>query len=276
MKNISINSLKLVPKDLATRLSLAMRCAEEAGNIVLSKISGSFETRSKGLNDVVTAVDIEVERFIVACLSQEFPRDGFYGEESGIKTSHESGRWIIDPIDGTDDFIHRIPNFTISIAFQDEVGELCVGVVYNPSQRELYCAAKGMGAFLNGSPISVSRISAPGKAMVITAPPLRIHERAPWYFALMQRIFLQTWDERNFGSAALHLAYIASGRADAFYEIGLKPYDIAAGFVILREAGGSWSGFEDGEDPLATGRVLATNGALHEWFKDQIKAIPEF
>lgn len=270
------NSGPGVDRGYRERLRVAVACAREAGAILLEARSHTIEVRSKGKNDAVTQLDTESERLITARIRAAFPGDAVLGEEDGLSGPDpaHSGLWIIDPIDGTDNFIHDMPDYTISIGYRDPVEGLAVGVIFCPAQGELYHASAGGGAFLNGKPIAVSSVSSPADAISLVAPPLRIHERAPWYFSLMQKIFLQTRDDRNFGSAALHLAYVACGRADSFYEIGLKAYDVAAGFVILAEAGGRWSGFDPDEDPMATGRVLATNGKLHDWYLGQIRSAP--
>jgi myo-inositol-1(or 4)-monophosphatase len=259
------------------RLTAAQKAARKAGNMLRS--GKSYGITSKGKNDVVTEMDSASERLIIASLAKEFPEDGFFGEEGGMCGSAGSvparsgqGLWIIDPIDGTDDFIHDIPNYTISIGYRNAAGDLTVGVIYNPRQGELFYAARGCGAFCNKKPIHVSPVSNPAEALSIAVPHLRLHDLAPYFFRLHENIFLRTWDDRNFGSAALHLAYVACGRVDAFYQLGLKLYDIAGGLVILSEAGGAYSGFFPEENVLETGNLLATNGALHPWYAEQIRS----
>lgn len=264
-----------IPAAQRDRLDAAIACARDAGSLLLASRGQVLQVKSKGLNDVATHIDLASEKLIVDTLKSRFPEDGFLGEENGQSGNSDAGRWIIDPIDGTDNFIHGIPDYTVSIAFQNSEGVLTVGVVNNPEQDELFYAAKDMGAYRNDTQISVSEIKDPSRALNLSAPPFRIHEKSAWYFSLMQRISLQTWDDRNFGSAALHLAYVACGRADSFYELGLKPYDIAAGVLILQEAGGRCTGFSADENFMDTGRVVATNGLLHDWYLKQIKEFGE-
>jgi myo-inositol-1(or 4)-monophosphatase len=257
-------------RDIKKRLHAAKAAALKAGKFLLS--GKSYTVHYKNRHDAATEMDLESERIIVDFLSKRFPDDDFLGEERGGGNKPGAGLWIIDPIDGTDNFIHDIPCFTISIGLRDKSGELTLGVIYNPRQGELFWAARGMGAFRNREPIHVSPLQDPDGAETIAVPHPRLHKDVPYFFAFTQKIFLKTWDLRNFGSAALHLAYVACGRADAFCQLGLKLYDIAAGLVILEEAGGRYSGFFDGENALETGNLLATNGLLHDWYAAQIRS----
>ena len=150
---------------------------------------------------------------------------------------------------------------------------LALGVVYNPSQGEVFSAIRGHGSFLNGKPIQVSSVKEPSLALSIVSPPMRMHDKAPDYFKLMEAVFLQTRDVRRFGSAAQDLCYVACGRADAFYEMGLHYYDIAAGMIILSEAGGRSSAFRESEILIKDGNIVATNGFLHNWYLQQIHDI---
>ena len=250
------------------RLEAAKAAALEAGKLLLE--AKTSEARSKGWHDFVTEMDVKSERLIVDHLSSRFPEDDFLGEESGGGTKRGAGLWIIDPIDGTANFILGIPCYTISIGYRNRAGELTAGVIYHPRQGELFWAGRGMGAYLNEKPIHVSLLKDPADANTIMTPHPRLHKEAPYYFDLMQRIFLASLDLRNFGSAALSMAYVASGRAEAFLQLGLKPYDIAAGMVILSEAGGRYSGFNKDEDVLETGNIVATNGLLHDWYVGQL------
>jgi myo-inositol-1(or 4)-monophosphatase len=252
------------------RLTVAKTAALKAGKLLFP--GKNCEVYSKGWHDMVTEMDLELEQIIVDYISGFFPEDDFFGEERGGGNKPGAGLWIIDPIDGTDNFIRGIPYFTISIGYRNSAGELTVGVIYNPRQRELFWAARGMGACLNGKPIHVSSLQDPGSANTIAVPHPRLRKEAHYFFTLMQKIALQSWDLRNFGSAALHIAYVASGRMDAFLQLGLKIYDIAAGLVILKESGGQYSGFFEGENILETGNLLATNGLLHNWYTAQIRS----
>jgi myo-inositol-1(or 4)-monophosphatase len=257
-------------REIKKRLKAAKAAALKAGKLLVS--GRSYAIHAKGWHDMATEMDVKSERFIIDYLSRRFPGDDFFGEEGGGGGKQGAGLWIIDPIDGTDDFIRHIPCFTVSIGYRNKAGDFTVGVIYNPRQKELFWAARGLGAYCNGKPIHVSSLADPGDAGTIAVPHPRRRREAPYFFSLTQKVFLQTWDLRNFGSAALHLAYVAGGRMDAFFQLGLKLYDIAAGLVILTEAGGRFSGFFEGENMLETGNVLATNGLLHDWYIGQIRS----
>jgi len=254
---------------LLVKLDSAIGAVRGAGRLLLSKKTSEIIIESKGGKDIVTEMDRASERFIIDYIKARFPRDNFFGEELGEKTNGDGGRWIIDPIDGTENYVHSIPNYTISIGYEDPDGVLSLGVVFNPCQNELFYAVKGHGAFLNGKPIQVSQVQDPALAVSLISPPL-MQEKVSIYFRMMETIFLNTRDMRHFGSAALNLCYVACGRADAFYEFGVKYYDIAAGLVILTEAGGSYSAFLDSENLLKTGNIVATNKHLQNWYKKQI------
>ncbi|RKX75090.1 MAG: inositol monophosphatase [Spirochaetes bacterium] len=255
---------------LQERLDAAIVTAHDAGNYILLQETSNIRVSAKGLNDSVSDTDIAVEKLIFNNLQKSFPGDRFLGEEQGERGSGNGGRWIIDPIDGTDNYIRSIPNFTISIAYEDSSGNLSLGVVYNPVQKELFSAVKGCGAFINGRTINVSGITDPSSAVSIIAPPRKSYERTSDYFRLMEDIFLNTRDVRRFGSAALELCYVACGRVEAYYEMGLKYYDIAAGMVVLKEAGGRYSSFSHSENLIENGNILATNGYLHDWYSEKI------
>ncbi len=264
------NSSLEIKQNLLLRLDSAISAARGAGRLILGKDGSKINIRSKGLNDIVTEMDSASERFIIDFLKVRFPDDNFLGEELGETSGGKDGRWIIDPIDGTDNYVHNIPNYSVSIAFENKDGVLSIGVVYNPLQDELFHAVKGGGAFLNGKSISVSEVKEPSLSMFVVSPPFRNHGKAPVYFKLLETIFMQAGDIRRFGSAALDLCYIACGRVDAFFEFGLQLYDIAAGLVILREAGGSYSPFLESEDLFVDGNLIATNGYLQNWYREQI------
>jgi len=256
---------------LALRHDAACTLALEAGRLLVESKISALAVQSKGKNDVVTEMDRRVESMVHEYMGSRFPEDRFFGEEHGSKGEGSGGRWIIDPIDGTENFVRGIPDYTISLGYEDPSGKLSVGIVYNPPKNELFSAIRGQGAWLNGKPIRVSEVDAPGEALTIAAPPLRLHDRAPAYFAALQHVFLQTRDMRDFGSAAQDLCYIACGRGEAFFEVGLKDYDIAAALVILLEAGGSYRGINPTENPRLTGNILATNKKLQQWYEKQLE-----
>jgi myo-inositol-1(or 4)-monophosphatase len=254
------------------KLDSAVNAARNAGDYILNQDISRIRVSRKGLNDSVSETDFAVEEMISDYLREHHPEDGFFGEEQGESGTgqDEGGRWIVDPIDGTDNYIRGIPNFTVSIAYEDHSGRLALGVVFNPVQKELFSGVRGSGAFLNGNPINVSGVTDPSDAVSIIAPPRKNHERTSDYFRLMEDVFLHTRDVRRFGSAAQDLCYVACGRVDAYYEMGLHYYDIAAGMVILSEAGGRYSAFSDSEVLTEDGNILATNGNLQDWYSEKI------
>ena len=261
----------MISKENKRRLKAAKSAALKAGKLLLS--GGNFKIHSKAWHDLFTEMDLESERLIVDYLSNRFPEDDFLGEERGGEFKPGTGIWIIDPIDGTNNFIKGIPGYTISIAYRDSSGDLTIGVVYDPRQKELFWACRGLGAYLNKKRIHVSSTRNPDDAMTVIFPHPRRREEAPFFFNLMQKIYFQSRDMRNFGSAALHLAYVACGRLEAFIHPGLKIYDMAAGLVILEEAGGRYSALAENENLLETGNLLASNGSLYDWYLMQSKSL---
>ena len=262
------------PKYLLDRLEAAVDIARRTGEMLLSARLETRLSRSKGLNDIVTEFDGAAERMIVGHLGSCFPEDRFLGEETGSsKDEGAGGRWIIDPIDGTVNFTRGMPNYTISIAYEEKDGIPVVGVVYNPVQDELYTAVVGCGAFLNEVPIHVSAVDRPDEAIAFTSLPHRTHALAGPYLAILQSLFNQTREFRNLGSAALHMCYLASGRADAFFEYGLHYYDIAGGMIILTEAGGSYGAFLPEARIPDNGDCIATNGLLQSWYTGEIRKV---
>lgn len=254
---------------LRQHLDVAIAAARAAGSqAIAAEMSKHFHVTTKHINDFVTDADKENEKLIIGMIRKAFPDESFFGEESGESDAPGRGRWVIDPIDGTTNFFRGVPDFVISIAWEIEKYHPLVGVVYVPSQNELFYAAEGMGAFCNGVPIHVSTISDPKFALMVCVPPHRHHECADAYFAAERRLFNGCSDIRSFGSAALECAYIAAGRLDGYYELLLGWYDIAAGCAILREAGGKLDcagGFSDTRCD-----VVASNGLIHDWIHRQV------
>lgn len=253
------------------RFQVAKQAALTAGNFVFSERNRQHSLEVKGLNDIVTEVDKASEKCIIDIIRAHFPEDGIFAEETGIKTSSSSGRWIIDPIDGTENFVRGIPFYAVSIAYEQTPGEPELGVVYSPSTGELFSAVQGGKAFLGKNPIKVSDTSKPKHAISLVSPPFRLHKYTDDYFSMYKKIFLKTCDVRNIGSAALHMCYIAAGRADGYFEYGVLPYDIAAGLVILTEAGGTYSSLSGQGHPFNTSSIIATNGHLQSWYEEQAR-----
>ena len=222
-----------------------------------------LQVSKKGPADFVSAADLRAERILRQELSRARPRYGFLLEEEGeVKGADEHNRWIIDPLDGTSNFLHGLPHFAISIAHERD-GELVAGVVYEPAHDELFWAEKGAGAFLNDRRMRVSGRSALDHCLIATGLPYKGRNPEPRYFDTLEGVLAEVAGVRRFGSAALDLAYVAAGRYDGFWEFGLQPWDIAAGIVLVREAGGMISGIRPNADPMATGDILAANGDVH-------------
>lgn len=241
-------------------LDAAIEIAREAGQILLAHRGAGFEL--KGEHDLVTAADRASEHLIVQRLQEQFPEHGIVAEEGGRAELASELRWYVDPLDGTTNFAHGYPawNVTLGLARRDEV---IVGVVYDPLQDELFAAEHGAGARLNGAPMRVSRTRVLNDALVATGFPSRKrHQNVNIHF--YYQLAMATHGVRRGGSAALDLAYTACGRLEAFWEFGLNPWDMAAGILLVEEAGGRTSGMQ-GEPVNVNGRyVLADNGLVHE------------
>ena len=222
-----------------------------------------LQVSRKGPADFVSAADLKAERVLRQELGRARPRFGFLLEEGGeVKGEDEHNRWIVDPLDGTTNFLHGLPHFAISIAHERD-GELVAGVVYEPVHDELFWAEKGIGAFVNDRRLRVSGRSALDQCLIATGLPYKGRESDPRYIATLEAVLGEVAGVRRFGSAALDLAYVAAGRYDGFWEFGLNAWDIAAGLVLVREAGGMISGIRPNNDPMVTGDILAANGDIH-------------
>lgn len=251
---------------LQEKAQLAEKTAREVGRMLVSR--RDFEVRHKAENDFVTEMDVKSENMIREALLTACPEDEFYGEESG-GSEKADGRWIVDPIDGTTNYIKDIPLYNISIAYESK-GELVIGCVYLPALDELYLAVKGQGATCNGKPIHVSDVSDPGDAVFSMSFAHRIEEHHRLMLDVLDKIMGTCSDLRRFGAAASDLCFVACGRVDGYFELGLNLYDIAAGVVILQEAGGMLTGWADGDDPLVGCNVCASNGKLHPYLRSKL------
>jgi len=249
-------------------LGVARAAAEEAGRILLDR-AGADRIRAKGRADLVTEVDEAAERAIEARVRAAFPGDLFVAEEFSASASGIGRRWIVDPLDGTVNYVHGHPFACVSIALVDAEGP-AVAVIEAPFLGETYTAVRGQGAFLNDNTISVSPVRDPAASLLATGFPFKSGKGDPGvYFELVAEMVLGTHGVRRAGAAALDLAFVACGRVDGFFEIGLSPWDVAAGILLVVEAGGrvtGWSG--DARPPIETGRILASNGSLHPWLEE--------
>ncbi len=242
----------------------AIQAALEASKIIKSNLGKiqNTEVDLKRKFDFVTHVDRESETKIIEVIKTRFPEHKIFAEES-TKDDHGGYRWIIDPLDGTTNYIHAFPVFAISIALEME-GEIILGLVLDPLRDEMFIAEKGRGATLNGRRIKVSRTSDLAVSLLTTGFPFRHKESLDLYLESFRRLFLQVSGIRRIGCVALDFCYLASGRCEGFWEIGLSPWDVAAGYLIIKEAGGMITDFSGGDAPIWTGNVVASNGLIHE------------
>lgn len=265
-------------KSFELELELATSVAREAGALILSFRDRLGPIREKAPNELVTRADEAAQELIVERLTQAFPDDEVVAEEGtdldDIGPSR-GRRWVIDPLDGTTNFAHGLPPYCVSIALADSEGELVVGVVYEIAMGETYTAVRGGGARLDGIPIRVTGTQRLSDALVTTGFPFREFWYADEYLAVLRRFMFETRGVRRPGSAAADLAYVASGRCDLFFEAGLAPWDVAAGIVLVREAGGEVSGLKPGIDPLYGGQILAANPALHAIAHEFVQSLGE-
>jgi len=246
------------PADFVTPAS---SIAREAGKLLMDYFSRHVAVEYKGEADLITAADRASEALIAQRLRAQWPQHDIFAEE-GTRHSGNSGyRWYIDPLDGTTNFAHGYPVFCVSLGLERQ-GELVAGVLYDPARDELFSAELGSGAFLNQTPIQVSRVKALKESLVATGFPSHKRHKNP-NIHFYHQITLRSHGVRRAGSAALDLAYVACGRFDGFWEFNLNPWDTAAGVLLVREAGGRVSDFSDGRFDISSREVLASNGLVH-------------
>jgi len=237
--------------------------AREAGDFIRQERKNFSADRIefKGLNDLVSYVDKTAEQKIVTALQKILPEAGFLTEEKTTTTVGERYNWIIDPLDGTTNFIHGLPVFSVSIALQ-EYGKLVAGVVYEVNQDECFYASVDSPAYLNGKEIKVSAAPTIADSLLATGFPYYDFTKQPQYINLFTELMKGCHGIRRMGSAAVDLVYTACGRFDAFYEYNLNAWDVAAGIVIVKQAGGQVVNFTGGDEVIDTRELLATNGKI--------------
>ena len=248
-------------------LHTAVRSVREGGRVILMYFDqlDRLEYSSKGRNDYVSQADVEAERAVLDVLTRAYPDHGIIAEESGEREGSEY-TWIIDPLDGTTNFLHGFPMFAVSVAVK-RAGVLEHGVVYDPLHDEMFTASRGEGAQLNGKRIRVSTTRKLTPSLLGTGFPFRdLGIIEPWMRSF-QSLLPKTSGIRRAGAAALDLAYVAAGRLDGFWEFGLKPWDMAAGALLIREAGGLVADVSGGQDFLENGNLVAANPLIFEEFR---------
>ncbi|HRE60153.1 MAG TPA: inositol monophosphatase family protein [Micropepsaceae bacterium] len=232
----------------------------------------NLQVSEKGPGDFVTQADLRTEKTLIDELRKARPHYSIVSEEAGhLDGSDKTHRFIIDPVDGTTNFIHAIPHFAISVALERE-GQLAAGVIYNPVTDELFIAEKGFGAFLNNRRLRVSARRDMRQAVFATGIPFGVKEGQDRFARELTRLMPKVAGIRRFGSAALDLAYVAAGRFDGFWESGLGSWDMAAGIVLVREAGGLVTDLAGGQGMLAAGNVVAANPHLMATLRDEVTA----
>lgn len=241
-------------------LNVAIIAAKEAGEFIINELEnvGQLKIEEKGRNDYVSEIDKIAEQIIIKAIRKYYPDHNILAEESGKHTTTSSFEWIIDPLDGTTNFLHQLPHFSISIAVKEK-GKLMHGVIFDPSKNELFSASRGNGAKLNNYKIRVSGQKKLQNSLLATGFPYHDFDYVDAYLSSFKEFMLQTSGLRRAGSAALDLAYVACGRVDGFWEFNLKPWDIAAGALIVTEAGGIVTDFTGDDNFLKSGNIIAAN-----------------
>ena len=244
-------------------LDFAKKTAILAGKILLNHFGNlsSVESKTTGI-DLVTIADMESEKFIVDQINSNYPNHEIFTEESASNNKISNYRWVIDPLDGTTNFVHELPIFAVSIGLQKN-DETIMGVVYNPAADKCFWAIKNNGAFLNKKQINTTSTSTLSKSLLVTGFPY-IHDKL-WErnFLLFKELYGKTQGVRRLGAAALDLCFVAMGRFEGFWELELKPWDVCAGALIAEEAGGKVTDWDGSPMPFSGKRILATNNHIH-------------
>ncbi|MGZ5499480.1 MAG: inositol monophosphatase family protein [Candidatus Aminicenantales bacterium] len=248
--------------DLKEIVRIGEAAVREAGLYLRANLGRIFEATYKGAVDLVTPFDVGAQEILVGRLSAAFPSHGFLAEEGLERSGTSDCRWVIDPLDGTTNFAHAFPVFCVSAALECS-GRLALGLVYDPMRDEMFRAEAGKGAFLNGAAIHVSRVSDLGRSLLATGFPYDVRLSPENNLDHWARFIVRAQAIRRCGSAALDLSYVACGRFDGFWELKLKPWDVAAGALLVMEAGGRVTDFAERTFALGSPGVVATNGLIH-------------
>ena len=255
----------LTKDQLSLLLDLTRKVAEDVGTFIeKERMHFSMDrVEHKGFNDLVSYVDKEAEQQCVSRLQEIFPEAGFITEEGTNTTQGETYNWVIDPLDGTTNFIHGLPVFAVSIALMEQE-EVVLGVVYEVNRKECFYAYKGGGAFCNGVAIQVSKAPNLAASLIATGFPYYQFDLIDRYMAIMKSLMQKTHGLRRLGSAAVDLCYVAAGRSEGYFEYNLNSYDVAAGVLLVQEAGGQVTDFGGGRDFIFGRHVVATNRLIHQ------------
>src|ERR1044072_4930218 len=243
-------------------LNFAIQTAREAGAILIDRMGRALQVSNKGAIDLVTEADLASEKLIIERIKSHYPRHAILAEESGDtdgvdRSGKSDWKWIIDPLDGTTNYAHGYPCFCVSIALE-RAGAIEIGVIYDPTRDEMFAAERGQGATLNGRRIRVSKVDELNSAMLCTGFPYNVRDR-PNFARDLPKFTMESQAVRRDGAAAIDLAYIACGRFDGFWEDGLRAWDVAAGLLLIEEAGGRVTNFSGGKLDIYTPKVLASN-----------------
>jgi len=244
-------------------LSTAIEAVVRAGDLQMAKFCRGVQVTKKSAIDLVTEVDVEVERMFRALVAERFPDHDVLAEELGGGWRGARHRWVFDPLDGTTNFAHGVPIFCASLALEID-GEAAVAAVYDPNRRELFTAEKGEGSWVNGERLAVSSKAAVIESMLVTGFPYTVHQEADAFLRVFGNALKHARAVRRLGSAAIDMCWVAAGRMDGFWEASLKPWDTRAAALILEEAGGTVTGMDGRRWNPDDGHILATNGLIHQ------------
>jgi myo-inositol-1(or 4)-monophosphatase len=246
-------------------LQVAIEAALEAGKFLKMNVGKirHIERKEGQVTNLVTEIDKKSEQLIISIIKKRFPHHDFLCEESGAAEVKSEYRWIIDPLDGTTNFAHGMPVFSVTIGLEYK-GEIILGAVYDPNQDELFTAEKGKGAWLNKRRIEVSKQSKLIESLIVTGFPYTVNQNPEPQLVHFKNFLVESQAVRRLGSAAIDLAYVACGRVDGFFEGYLKAWDMAAGVLLVTEAGGKWTDYRGFPSTVYNKQLLATNGIIHE------------
>ncbi|MDZ7393679.1 MAG: inositol monophosphatase [candidate division KSB1 bacterium] len=258
-----------------SELAQAAATVARLGGAVLKRFFGQItiaHANTKRPFDFVSEADHTAEQTMTSFIKDHFPEDTIYAEEGSRQEAGSGNRWIIDPLDGTTNFLHGYPMFSVSVAVESG-GQVIAGAVLDPLRDELFVAERGRGAYLNGVRLKVSSINDPARSLLATGFPFRSKDLLQPYLRTFAFLFERVSGIRRAGSAALDLAYVACGRCEGFWELGLSPWDIAAGELLIQEAGGRVTDFDGSPSAVWRGNVIASNGLIHDLILEAVALV---